>query len=607
MCGIVGYVDYSSKTQKKVLRVMREEISHRGPDSSGEFISNGNLAGLGIRRLSIVDLKSGDQPIANEDGSITVVYNGEIYNYVEIRNRLLKKGHKFKTRSDTEVLVHLYEDYGEKMTKFLNGMFAFAIWDDKAKKLFIARDRSGIKPLYYFRNGDLLVFGSEIKTTLKHPRFKVKIDPRSLDMYCYFGYLPADKSMLVDLHKLLPGHTLTFSKSGLKIDKYFEVRIDSSPPKVTLDRLLDEAVKKQLQADVPVGVFLSGGLDSSLIAYYAGKHKEKIKSFSIAFGEKSFDESKYAKLVAKRLGTEHYEENFSVNDVYDLYDQITDKLDEPLADPSLFPTYKLSKWASGHVKVALSGDGGDELFGGYPTYQGQIISNILKYTPQILLNFGVDFLGLLPQSDKNYPKSLLAKILLKSSKMEPVERQLYMMRTFFLGDDLVRNKPGMNFVRDSIPIKESMSITTKAQIVDFYTYLRDAFLVKTDRASMFNSLEVRVPFLDNSIIEYAFNSNHKHVNLLRTKILLRKLAEKKLALPEITNRPKKGFGIPVSKWLKNELKNFAYDVLTYNKLEEHVGKDTLQKVWNDHQNGKSNNGGALWMLMMLSGWLKKWT
>ena len=605
MCGIAGYVDFSSAPDPKTLRAMTDSIIYRGPDSSGEFFSKDKKVGLGARRLSIIDLVTGDQPISNEDGTVTVVYNGEIYNYLPLREELLKKGHKFRTKSDTETLVHLYEEYGEEMPKKLNGMFAFAIWDEEKGKLFIARDRTGIKPLYYFQKGKYLVFGSEVKTLFKFPPITKKIDPWAFGFFCYFGYLPGEYSIFGGVKKLLPGHSLSFSKSGIKIRKYWELVFDGNYSETPLDELLRNAVVSQLQADVPVGVFLSGGLDSSLISYYITEGGRKMKSFSISFEEESFDEGIYARMVAKRLGTEHREETFKVSEVPDLFKELTEKLDEPFSDPSILPTYKVSKLARKYVKVALSGDGGDELFGGYPTYKGQLIAEVLKYTPKDLIDLGTRLLSVLPNSFENYPKKTLATIFARALKMEAFERQIYMMRTFFLGENLLAAKPNLQEVRKLLPdIDRIKSPSLKAQAIDFYTYLRDDFLVKTDRASMYNSLEVRVPYLDNEVIDFAFSTQKRHVGLFKTKMLLRELAEK--YVPEVAQRPKKGFGIPTAKWFRGPLKEFAYTQIQNKDLYEYIDKEKIEKVWKNHQEMKENNGGVLWMLVMLSGWLNNW-
>ncbi|MCJ7805564.1 asparagine synthase (glutamine-hydrolyzing) [Patescibacteria group bacterium] len=604
MCGIAGYVDFSSGVNPSVISFMIGEIVYRGPDSSGIFVSSDKKAGLGVRRLSIIDLVTGDQPIKNEDESLTVIYNGEIYNYRELVQELKRDGHEFKTESDTEVLLHLYEKYGYNMAKYLNGMFAFAIWDDKKKELFIARDRAGIKPLYFSRSGNKLVFGSEVKTILKVPGFNRKVDKDALSLYCYFGYIPSEKSMFEGIVKLLPGHSLTFSKRGLTIRKFFEINPSKPMSEKPLKELLRDAVVGQLHADVPVGVLLSGGLDSSLLSCFISEIKS-LKSFSIGFKEQSFDESQYAKTVAKKLGTKHYSETFEVKEIPDLYKSLTKLLDEPLADASFFPTYKVSKLARKYVTVALSGDGGDELFGGYPTYQAQIIAEKLKYLPKFVLDSSIFLLNMLPESDKNYPPKELAKIVLKGVRKEPVDRHLYMMRTFFRGENILYKKPEFSWLSKVMPKLDSVNPVRQAQITDYYTYLRDDFLVKTDRASMYNSLEVRVPYLDNDVIDYAYSYPRNHVNLLETKILLRNLLKRKL--PEVAKRPKKGFGIPVAKWIRGELKDFAYEAIRNPKLYDYIDRSKIEKIWNAHQERKENNAGSIWMLVMLSGWLTNWT
>ncbi len=607
MCGIAGYVDYSKKTLPSLISKMTDSISYRGPDSSGEYISRSNVAGLGIRRLSIIDLKTGDQPIKNEDGNVVVVYNGEIYNFQNLKQHLKKRGHKFTTNSDTEVLVHGYEEWDVRIADKLNGMYAFAIWDESKKQLILGRDRAGIKPLYYYYDKGVFIFASEIKSIVKHPYVKKNIDLSALSLYCYFGFVPGKGSIFKDIHKLLPGHILIINKKGINTKKYFEVRTDFDVKDLSLDELLDRSVKTQLNADVPVGIFLSGGLDSSLISYYVTKYK-KLKSFSIGFNESSFDESNYARKVAKLLGTDHYEDTFSVNDAIISFSDISKKLDEPLADSSLLPAYRLCKFTRRYVKVALSGDGGDELFGGYPTYQGQLIAEKLKYLPKFVLDGTEALLNLMPNSFENYPKKDLARILIKSVKLNPVDRQLFMMRSFFRGENVIYKKPEDSWLDEILPdIGNLYSPTKTAQIVDFYTYLVDDFLVKTDRASMYNSLEVRVPYLDNDIIDYAFSTNVNHLNIFQTKILSRKLFKEKIPdLPDIANRPKKGFGIPIAKWLRGELKGFAYTYINNKKLYDHIPRKKIENMWNLHQDYKQNNAGSIWMLVVLSAWMDNW-
>ena len=611
MCGIAGFIDLTSKTTKASLKPMTDVIKYRGPDSSGEYHDNLNIAHLGIRRLSIIDLKTGDQPIKNEDGSIVVVYNGEIYNFQELKKDLEKKGHKFRTKSDTEVLVHGYEEYDEEFVKKLNGMFAFSLWDDKKKKLLLGRDRIGIKPLYYYFLGKVLVFGSEVKTILQSPLYKKSIDYEAIKLYWYFGFLPGDISMFKGIKKILPGHTLSFSLKGLKFNKYFELSSDTQKDDITLDQLMVDTVKSQLIADVPVGVFLSGGLDSSLLAYYISKFK-KLKSFSIGFKEKGFDESEHAHYVAKKIGTEHESFEFSSKDVTGIFSEVSKNLDEPLADASIIPTYQVSKLARKYVKVALSGDGGDELFGGYPTHQAHLLSKYTLFLPKFLLNDLPNIINYIPDtlfdriplSFKDYPKKRLASIVAKGMQFKNPQRQVYLMRTFFLGEKLLVEKPDLDFLTNLIPVDFIGDSVMSAQAIDFHTYLRDDFLVKTDRASMFNSLEVRVPYLDNNVINYAFSQKKPHANLFKTKIQLRKLIEEKL--PEIAKRPKKGFGIPLEKWLRSDLKDFAGDMLSNKKLSDYVNQKLINKLWQEHIREEANNSGILWQIIVFSGWLNNW-
>src|SRR3989344_364434 len=614
MCGIAGYVDFEGETDPKVLGRMTDSIAYRGPDSSGKYFNKNKSVGLGIRRLSIIDLATGDQPIKNEDGNVVVVYNGEIYGYKNLRDDLIKNGHKLKTKSDTETLVHLYEQYGEKMAGMLNGMFSFVIWDEKNQKLFIAKDRYGIKPLYYTVVGKKLIFGSEPKSILSNSGFKKAVSDEGLSSYFYLGYTLGEKSIYRNIFKLLPGHYLTFDKWGLKVQSYFELGQNKELENANLDSLLEKSVQTQLISDVPVGVFLSGGLDSSLIAYYISKFK-KLKSFSIGFKEEGYDESFHAHYVAKKIGTEHYSEEYSPEDVIDSFNQITSRLDEPFADASLFPTFKVSKLARQYVKVVLSGDGGDELFGGYPTYQAHLFKNYVDKlyflngdTLLSFLNFTPDFLlNLLPVSFKDYPKKKLAKIVLNGLKIKDSDqRHFYWMRTFFLGEERIYQKDhNKSELKLSLSYKLDDTHINVGQLIDFHSYLPDDFFFKVDRASMYNSLEVRVPFMDNNVVDYAFSTKKTHLNLLKTKIQLRSLLKEKL--PEIAKRPKKGFGIPLEIWLKGDLKELGKAAISNEKMYEYVNEKKIKKLWDDHQSGEKNNSGNLWLLIMFSGWLKNWS
>jgi len=612
MCGIAGIVNFDKPVEKKRLSKMLSQINHRGPDQRGVY--NKAHVSMGIQRLSIVDVITGNQPIENEDGSVAVVFNGEIYNYRQLTENLIKKGHTFKTKSDTEVLVHLYEVYGEGMSKFLNGMFSFAIWDMKKKLIFISRDPVGIKPLYYLKRGNELVFGSELKSIIAHESLKREINIDALRAYSLFGYIPSNISIFKNIYKLSPGSNLIFSKKRKKIVNYFSINSKNFSNDKNIDGILEEAVISQSMADVPLGVLLSGGVDSSLISYYLTRKLGKsIKSFSIGFEEKSFDESSHAELVAKILKTDHYQENFTAKDVYRLFPTIIEKMDEPLADPSLFPTFKLSALARKHVKVVLSGDGGDELFGGYPTYQGHLVAEkFSKLFPQFLIGPALWLADMYSFSFDNYPFAETAKRFLKGVNRKGIQRHLAWMSLCGFENLLSKEFSRSQFFDDKLFEnfeKKIAKITKKTpmkyQLLDFYTYLTDNLLVKVDRASMFNSLEVRVPFLDIKVIQYAFNSQLESVNLFETKKILRGLLKKHFPL-SIVDRKKKGFGIPLSKWIYGDLKNLVYEHLENEDLYNYFDKDKVEKLRDDHMKKRRNNSKALWMLTIFSGWLNKW-
>lgn len=613
MCGIAGIIDFNQQPHRDIISKMLQTISYRGPDQQGIHIDK-NTA-LGIRRLSIIDLISGNQPIHNEDKTVTVVFNGEIYNFLQLKNLLELKGHKFKTNSDTECLVHLYEVYGSEMSKYLKGMFAFAIWDKNRKLIYIARDPSGIKPLYYWQKGEKLLFGSEPKTILCHPLVKKNINLEAVRIYSSLGYIPADLSIFEGIYKLLPGHYLIFSESGKRIRSYKTITPNTSQDS-SMDELLEEAVLSHSISDVPLGVFLSGGIDSSLVTYYLTKNiNKKINTFSIDFEEKSFNEGYFAQIVAKKLGTNHHKDTFNSKDIIRLFPIISEKLDEPLADPSLFPTYKVSALAKRYVKVVLSGDGGDELFGGYPTYRGHLMAeSFRRIVPPLFSKTILSVLKLLPVSFENYPKTEVLKVFLKGLHLDPFKRHLLWMSLKNYSTDLLNKEvfrknlrlDDLELVKEIIQRIESTpkDLTTKMQLLDYETYLKDDLLVKVDRASMYNSIEVRVPFLDNQVIERAFALN-SHVSLFDTKKVLRSLLKDKFPAA-ISKRPKKGFGIPVAKWLNSDLEDLAYEHLHNKKLYQYFNKDKVNQIWDEHKNKKQDNSKLIWMLVMLSGWLNEW-
>ncbi|OGZ37715.1 MAG: asparagine synthase (glutamine-hydrolyzing) [Candidatus Portnoybacteria bacterium RIFCSPLOWO2_01_FULL_43_11] len=618
MCGLAGFLGQGNR---EILGKMTSAVKHRGPDDEG-FYNFENLY-LGHRRLSIIDLSLGHQPLSNEDKTVWIIFNGEIYNFLELRKGLEKKGHKFKTQTDTEVIVHLYEEEGESFLNKLNGMFALALWDQKEKKIILARDRLGQKPLYYSLVNNTLVFGSELKVLLEHPLIKREIDLDELNKYLIYEYAPAPKTIIKGVKKLEPGQFLIFENNQIKLSKYWEIKFsqleNTKNYLIEFENLLEDSVKKRLIADVPLGVFLSGGLDSSTIAYFAQKNSSaKIKTFSIGFTDKSFDESIHAKEVAKFLKTEHYHQTFTPNDLLSLIDDVSEINDEPFADASVIPTYLLSKFTRERVKVALAGDGGDELLAGYPTFQALKFAKLFRKFPQLLRKIIQGMVDYLPVSFNNFSFDFRVKRILSGYDFSPeIQNQIW------LGSFLPKENQKL-FSKETvsqIDFNESFLITQKLieevkkeplenRLIYLYLkqYLADDILVKADRASMFASLEVRAPFLDYRLVEF-INSLPYHLKLkgFKTKYILKRLMKNKL--PEnIINRPKKGFGLPIAKWLTNELKDFAFDLLSEKKIKEQgiFNYSEIKKLLDEHVNKKADHRKKIWTLLMFQEWYRRW-
>ncbi|MDO8265105.1 MAG: asparagine synthase (glutamine-hydrolyzing), partial [Candidatus Parcubacteria bacterium] len=435
MCGIAGFVGQGNE---EILRKMTGTLKHRGPDDEGYFIDPVGGIFLGHQRLSIIDLACGRQPIFNEYRSICVIFNGEIYNFQELRAELEKKGHKFNTRSDTEVIVHSYEEKGDDFIKDLNGMFTFALWDNKIKKLILGRDRIGEKPLYYSLMEKTLIFGSEPKAVLAHPKLKRELNLFSLAKYLNYEYVPGPETIYKGILKLGPGEYLVYTNGDINIKKYWEIKfqpennLSEKEILYNLDRHMERSVKMRMVSDVPLGVWLSGGLDSTSIAYYAQKNSDKpIKTFSIGFSDKSFDESKYAREAADFLKTDHYEKILTAKECLDLIPQISDFLDEPFADASVIPTYLLAKFSRGKVKVGLGGDGGDELFMGYPTFQAHKLAKFYKVIPQFFRNSLIEpIIRSLPASSKNISLDFKLKRFISGFEYSPEIRDQIWMGSF---------------------------------------------------------------------------------------------------------------------------------------------------------------------------------
>lgn len=630
MCGIVGYFNLNGEAVEPhglTLKSMCKSIHHRGPDEVGMLVK-GPIA-LGMTRLAIIDLKSGQQPIGNEDGSIQIVFNGEIYNYQELQKLVLAKGHVLKTNSDTEVIVHLYEEYGVDCLRFLEGMFAFAIHDSKEQKLFIARDRMGEKPLHWGIFNRQLVFGSELKSLLVHPDVPVELNPLALQKYLAIEYVPAPDSMFAGINKLMPAHYLIAQNGQVKIDRYWqapnEVAIKSIPASedeacAKLIELLKESTKLRLISDVPLGVFLSGGIDSSSIAALASKmSSERLKTFSIGFDEASFDESEHALAVAKHLGTEHHVETFTASAALSTMQELWQILDEPLADASIVPTYFLSKMTRKHVTVALAGEGGDELFGGYPTYQAHKMANLWQKVPGILRSGIIEpVVKALPVSHNNLSFDYKAKRFISAANQNPIERQMKWMGSLSIEEQSKLLNQPFQSIHDNSDIHPQFAallangasikdVVDTIMYFDMSTYLPDDLLVKSDRASMAASLEVRLPFLAYPLVEFArtLPTNYK-LKGMTTKYLLKKAIASQL--PEaILKRPKKGFGIPVARWLCNEFKSVVDELLSENFVQKQgiFNGQYVQTLLSDHRQGRFDRRKELWTILMFQWWWRK--
>ena len=593
---------------------------HRGPDSEGLFVTTGTA--LGMRRLAIIDLITGEQPVFNEDKSVAVVLNGEIYNYREIRSKLERRGHVFRSASDTEVLPHLYEEYGDAMVRELNGMFAFALWDSKRRRLLIARDRFGEKPLYWGVFDKTLLFASEPKVLLAHPAVRPSLNLNALRQYLSFDYVPAPLSIYEGINKLPAAHKLTVENGHVNVERYWRLSYKTAEPVPSeteaaeqLRELMADAVRMRLVSDVPLGVLLSGGVDSSTIAALAVRSSsEAVKTFSISFAEASFDESAYARGVAKYLGTDHHEERLSANLAANLVSEIGAWMDEPFSDPSLVPTYLLSRFTRKHVTVALGGDGGDELFAGYPMYAGHRWAEIYKRVPMIVRRGVLEpVVKLLPVKTKNLSLDYKALRFITGAKYDTVARHHVWFGSFtpeeqqqLLTPEALAASDGEIYA-DARAIADECNnddLVIRMQSVDTRLYLAEDILTKVDRASMAVSLEVRAPFLDPRVAEFAASlpCNYK-LRGLKTKYILKK-AVRDMLPAFVTRRGKKGFGVPVAEWLKVKLRPLARDLLSPERVRRAgvFNPEFVARLQDEHERGVANHRKLLWTLLMFELW-----
>jgi asparagine synthase (glutamine-hydrolysing) len=594
----------------EALRAMSDLLVHRGPDSAGEHIDNG--VALAARRLSIIDLEHGDQPIANEDGSCVVVQNGEIYNYPELRRELERAGHELRTRCDTEALVHLYEDHGVGFAERLRGMFAIAIWDARRQRLVLARDPYGIKPLYYRHLGGELRFASELRAL---PRGEIDLD--ALEAFLAFNSIPAPYSIFRDVRKLPAGHVLVWEEGEVSLERYARpgpatgdgVRTGDEAELVEeLRARLDDSVRAHLLSDVPVGVLLSGGVDSAALAALAAQESaDPVHTFTIGFAERSFDERADARLVAERYGTEHHE-LLVRPDPEPLLQALAEAFDEPFADSSALPTYLVSQLAAEHVKVALSGEGGDELFGGYFTYTADLFAD--RVAP--LARLARPLVEVLPASTRKASLDYKAKRFVRAAHLPPLERHHGWKEIF--SADARAEITGRRTAFDPVDVYRARYAETtgapqlaRLQDVDFGVYLVDDLLVKTDRASMAHSLEARVPFLDPVVTNLAFAlPTRLKVRGLAKKVLLRKAVEP-LVPSEVVHGRKRGFSIPAAAWLRGELEPFARETLAPENLRRQgfFQPEPIGRLLDEHAAGREDWSRQLWGLLAFTLWFER--
>lgn len=612
MCGIAGFIDadLTYNEAEQLIDGMCKIIRHRGPDDQGVWVSDG--VALGMRRLAIIDLTSGNQPIFNEDQSALVVFNGEIYNYRELQEELEKRGHRFRTHSDTEAIIHAYEEYGDDCVKHLRGMFTFALWDRRRQRLLAARDRFGKKPFNYYWDGKRLIFGSEIKSILVAgiPR---EVNPIALDDFLVYQYVPAPNTLFKNVIKLPAAHILTYENGQINTRRYWELpfELTCDDDEVTaIERirvLLKEAVQVRLMSDVPLGAFLSGGVDSSaVVGMMSQMMQEPVKTFSIGFEEDSYSELPYARQVAKHFGTDHHEFIVRPN-LISVLPELAWAYDEPFADASMLPTYYVSKLAREYVTVVLSGDGGDEIFAGYTHYDREYVTSHLPLPIRFLLGYGSVLM----------PDGMRGKKRLRSMLSDAANRRIRSLATFpdnsrssmYTQDYFALVAEHNPFEQHLIECHQVQHLdgVTQLQFADVRMYLADDILVKVDKASMFNSLETRAPLLDQHLAEYVSSlSSTIRIRNGNLKYLLKK-ATSELLPPTILARRKQGFSVPIDHWFRGELSSYAYDLLDSSRARQRgiFNPDFIRHLLKAHTSTKLvNYSQAIWSLLCLELWFQ---
>jgi len=619
VCGIAGYTKLEHAVERGRIDHVIQTIHHRGPDAQGAHESD--LVALANARLSIIDLAQGNQPMFSPDGDTVIVYNGEVYNHAEVRRELEALGHRFETSCDTEVVLKAFLEWDTRSFERLRGMFAIAIWSERRRRLVLARDRLGIKPLYLYHRGHDLYFGSELKTLFAHPEVPRRIDLNGLGYYLGLNYVPEPYTLIDGIEKLRPGEWLEWTNGELRRELYWELRLrpDTSitldDARTRLDELMRLSVREHLIADVPLGVWASGGLDSSAVLHYAAQEVPKLNTFSVSFRGQGHDESPFFREVAQFYGTEHHE--FDLNPEQDLEEAIGELSyysDEPSADAGALPVWYLSRMTRQHVTVALSGEGADELFGGYLTYQAdQYAALARRYSPAWLRRMGLAAASVLPVSDAKIGFEYKVKRFLAGTLLEPAEAHLYWNGTF--GADERRalyraprySNPGELF--HTLPTEAATCGDVNRFLwLDQRYYLADDILYKCDRMSMAHSLEVRPPFLDHRIVEFAATLPESlKVNRAGLKYVLRELMRDKL--PEcVLTRKKEGFDIPAQRWFRGALRPLMEETLSAKNVRATglFSVDAVERVKREHLARKANHGYPLWGLMTLFLWMKRW-
>jgi len=623
MCGITGLVRNDDKPiDKELLRRMNDAIRHRGPDEDGYYVNSS--VGLAMRRLAIIDLQSGQQPIHNHDRTAWIVFNGEIYNYLELREKLEKLGHAFYTNSDTEAIVHAYDQYGSDCPKHLRGMFAFAIWVERKQELFLARDRVGKKPLLYAQVNDQLVFGSEFSCLLLHPDVGREIQPEAIDCYLSFMCVPAPLTAYKSIRKLEPGHWLRWRNGEVTIERYwqpdFSNKLDISEEEAgeRVVEILRDSVKVRLMSEVPLGAFLSGGIDSSaVVALMAQESSERVKTFSIGFDEQDFSELHHAKRIAEHIGAEHHEFIVRPNAV-EILPLLVEHYGEPYADSSAVPTYYVARETRKHVTVALNGDGGDESFAGYERHAAMQLADTYRKVPKFLRESVIQqAVKMMPTSQIKRSRARSAKRFLDAASLSKVDRYMRWVSTFdssaksSLYSEQFKHETSVDYAKSFLEPwfvhANGSGIVDAALLTDIMTYLPNDLLVKVDIATMAVSLEARSPFLDHHLIEFAASlPEHLKLRRLTTKYLLKKVLRKLLPSENI-DRPKMGFGVPIGHWFRGEMQPFLREVVLSEKALQrgYFKPEAVKQLIELHARGERDYSHQLWTLLMLELWFQR--